>query len=753
MRFFRYIPIILVILFSNNFAQSTFTFPKANEESLKSYPIDGTHLLEEQNKIVYEYFRNNPDALNQQKLNKAQSWGFTVGQQKLFYAYNFVNSTRYSTAFTCRAVGNNCYIFVEDSLWNTRVNQSAVDSVKKAFDLSTPANPNKGIYQMDVDAFGNPPDVDNDPKIVILILNILDGYSGSGGFIAGYFDSYNEMTSSQYTYSNKGEFYYLDANPLSLNSAYGIQTGMSTAAHEFQHMINFNYHTTSSQLTFINESCSMVAELHCGYPSFSQSLYGNETNHYLLDWRTGDNTLVLNDYSRAQRFSWYLWDQFGIGIFKYIVQSSFYNGIPLYNYSLQQVGSALTFNDVFKNWLIANSLNDQSVNISYGYKNPNMYKSKATVYYNPTASGGKTLDNLGADYLTFSVGSDLKITFSSASSNVFVKAIKLGDSNKEVVDVPLNSQFSVPDFGTTYTTVTFVVINLDPTTDQNYSFTSTGTVPTSAQELKWDNGQPTGYYNFTTGDTLAVQFDAYPGAKLDSIRVALRRAGSITGGVWEFTGKVQPTPLGKKLAGPITASISTQTTVPYPIPYQNWTSVDLRSYSISADKNFVVGFVVGQTPSAPAIMAADYPNVGSYHSFTYLQVADGVSTPNWYYITSGTDTVAIYLIRAYVSLVTSAGTEQVIELTPSDFSLSQNFPNPFNPSTIINYKLADREFVSLKIYDLLGNEVATLVNEEKPAGNYNVDFQSHNFNLSSGTYFYRLQAGNFVETKKMILLK
>jgi len=54
---------------------------------------------------------------------------------------------------------------------------------------------------------------------------------------------------------------------------------------------------------------------------------------------------------------------------------------------------------------------------------------------------------------------------------------------------------------------------------------------------------------------------------------------------------------------------------------------------------------------------------------------------------------------------------------------------------------------------LLGNEVATLVNEEKPAGNYNVDFQSHNFNLSSGTYFYRLQAGNFVETKKMILLK
>ena len=87
------------------------------------------------------------------------------------------------------------------------------------------------------------------------------------------------------------------------------------------------------------------------------------------------------------------------------------------------------------------------------------------------------------------------------------------------------------------------------------------------------------------------------------------------------------------------------------------------------------------------------------------------------------------------------------------FSLSQNYPNPFNPSTNITYNLADREFVSLKVYDLLGNEVATLVNDEKPAGSYNAQFSIDKLNLSSGTYFYHLQAGNFVETKKMILLK
>lgn len=749
-----FIAFLFFIFFTSSFAQN-FKAAKVLEENINnSYPIAGSHLLEAENREVAEYFRTHPEAVLQNHLHKTQDLGYTVGTTKSFYAADFTTSptTRYSTNFTCRAVGINCYIFVEDAVWNSYVNQQAVDSVKNAFDQRTPANPNKGIYQMDVDAFGNPPNVDGDPKIVILILDIKDGYSGSGGYIAGYFSSYNELPTSSYPQSNGGEFYYVDANPLNLTTTSGLQVGMSTTAHEFQHMINWNYHqNTAPQTTFINESCSKLAELWCGYPTDNQAGYANETNYYLLGWRTNDNTLVLNDYSRAQKFGLYLWDQFGIGIYHYIVQSSAYNGTDLYNYSLQQVGSNLNFTEVFKNWLIANVLNDKTVNPSYGYTYPNITKSKVTNYYNPNSSGSDVLDNLAANYISFVDGSNLSITF-TANSNIVVKAIKEGIGPAEVVDVPNNTPFNVPDFGTIYSKVTFAIINAYENGNQAYSFASTGTVNNAVQELKWDNGQPTGYYNFTTGDTIAVQFDAYPGAKLDSIRVALRRAGSITGGVWEFTGKVQPTPLGKKLAGPITASISTETTLPYPVPYQNWTSVDLRSYSISTDKNFVVGFVVGKNPSAPAIMAADFPSVGSYHSFTYLQTADSVSTPNWYYITSGTDTVAIYLIRAYVSLVTDVGTE-TIELLPKGFSLEQNYPNPFNPSTSITYNLADREFVTLKVYDLLGNEVATLVNEEQPAGNYNVQFTINNLQLSSGTYFYHLQAGNFIQTKKMILLK
>lgn len=88
---------------------------------------------------------------------------------------------------------------------------------------------------------------------------------------------------------------------------------------------------------------------------------------------------------------------------------------------------------------------------------------------------------------------------------------------------------------------------------------------------------------------------------------------------------------------------------------------------------------------------------------------------------------------------------------PAAFSLRQNYPNPFNPSTKIKYNLPSDEFVTLKVYDFLGREAATLVNEEKSAGIYKVEFDGSK--LPSGIYFYRLQAGDFIQTKKMILLK
>ncbi|MBK7228839.1 MAG: T9SS type A sorting domain-containing protein [Ignavibacteriales bacterium] len=87
------------------------------------------------------------------------------------------------------------------------------------------------------------------------------------------------------------------------------------------------------------------------------------------------------------------------------------------------------------------------------------------------------------------------------------------------------------------------------------------------------------------------------------------------------------------------------------------------------------------------------------------------------------------------------------------YSLSQNYPNPFNPSTIISYQLPKACNVTLKVFDVLGREVATLVDEYRNAGSYDVEFSIENLELSTAIYFYQLKAGEFVETKKMLLLK
>jgi len=114
------------------------------------------------------------------------------------------------------------------------------------------------------------------------------------------------------------------------------------------------------------------------------------------------------------------------------------------------------------------------------------------------------------------------------------------------------------------------------------------------------------------------------------------------------------------------------------------------------------------------------------------------------YIYAGTEEG---LYKSNSNIITNLRDQEI----PQSFYLSQNYPNPFNPTTTIKYKIPGLSFVTLKVYDVLGNEIETLVDEEKAVGSYEVEFSATA--LPSGIYFYRLQAGNYVETKKMVLLR
>ena len=739
------------------YTQQQFLSVVKDRSTQPPYPIPGSLLLQQKEKRVAKFLLQHPHVLAEAKLLKTQAWNFTVGSKKSWYADDLSkssadpNSDRYLVPSTCRAVGANCYVFVEDTSWNSgRVTQTAVDSVENAFDNRTPASAAQGIYEEDVSAFGSPPDVDNDPRISILILDIKDGFTGTGGYVQGYFYSFNEIPSNQpgYSTSNDAEIYFLDCNPASLGSANGLRDAMSTTAHEFQHMIHWNY--DPSEIPFVNEGCSLVAEVNCGYPIYDQTGFVNETNHYLLDWRGGNLTEVANDYSRAARFMTYIRDQIGMGVFHFIVAST-QHGITGLNAGFQSFGTSRRFSDIFQSWTIANILDDTTVSSLYGYRYPNLPKAAGRTYYNPNV--GTTVDTvqaLAARYLAFKAGAGLKGTFSTNSLTLLIKAVEIGTSAKRVLDVTPNVQFSEPDFGSTYSEIDFVVMNTDQNLPAQYSYHMEGTGET-AMELKWDQTEPTGYYQLPAGDTVCVTFDGVEGATLDSIRVALRRAGTMTGGVWAYSGTVRPSPLGAPLAVPISASISTTTPVPYPVPFQNWTTIDLRSDSIDASQPFVVGFVCAGDPNIqPRVMITDYVSSSPYHSFTYLGED---SPPDWYYLTSDTagDTVSLYLIRAYVSFG-SPDTGGGTEIVPSAFTLSQNYPNPFNPSTRIDYTVP-KGFVGnvrVQIYDALGRLVQTIFNGEQSGGEYPIVWTPHG--VASGAYYCVLRWGKEAIVRKMMYI-
>jgi enterochelin esterase family protein len=131
------------------------------------------------------------------------------------------------------------------------------------------------------------------------------------------------------------------------------------------------------------------------------------------------------------------------------------------------------------------------------------------------------------------------------------------------------------------------------------------------------------------------------------------------------------------------------------------------------------------------------------YELDWLELPEGHSWGLW--------RATIDRILEYFFPASATGIEDNKTHLPEFLTLHQNFPNPFNPSTKIKYTVPKESFITLKIYNGLGQEVRELINENKPAGNYEVDFTATS--LPSGIYFYRLQAGSFIETKKMILLK
>ena len=178
--------------------------------------------------------------------------------------------------------------------------------------------------------------------------------------------------------------------------------------------------------------------------------------------------------------------------------------------------------------------------------------------------------------------------------------------------------------------------------------------------------------------------------------------------------------------------------------------VNFKLELVNADNNTVAGTFDDITFTKQ--------NVNDHESISYKVDCAGIAEGNYYLRTvvdansstglsiTNNQNDGNLLDKSYYTEIYYTG-----DARPTVYELAQNFPNPFNPSTTIRYQLPNDGIVTLKIYDILGSEVATLVNEEKAAGRYEVNFNASS--LASGVYIYKIQAGGFINSKKMILLK
>ena len=180
-----------------------------------------------------------------------------------------------------------------------------------------------------------------------------------------------------------------------------------------------------------------------------------------------------------------------------------------------------------------------------------------------------------------------------------------------------------------------------------------------------------------------------------------------------------------------------------------------------------------ETFSAFTYRASVIRNDGTYRDGGYLMGVTWWCIFDWYshQHAAGFQSMGLYrmnrdslklvgttLKEAYAPFYEVGGTvtdveAETISFLPEDFSLEQNYPNPFNPQTKIVFSIPQNEFVSVKIYDVLGSEVAKLLSEDKPAGKYELTFDAGLYNIGSGIYFYRIEAGKFTSVRKMVYMK
>ncbi|HHT9152075.1 MAG TPA: hypothetical protein ACFYEM_00845 [Candidatus Hypogeohydataceae bacterium YC40] len=321
---------------------------------------------------------------------------------------------------TCRGIGQNLYVFVNDVDWERPVTQADVDKIIEVFDRSTPGNPHKGIYRIATEVFGPPPDKDGDPKIYILISEL-------GEFRGHHFDGFfRYIDQTDEKGSNQLDILYVDAHDPSSEYHLGV------LAHEFQHLIHWRY--DPEEAGWVNEALSEVCMILCGYYT--------DKRHVESFLKRPDRPLVADghgatSYGACLLWATYIYDRLGSEFLGKWVRDPA-QGVEGFESAIKNmavgagVKPAPTFNTLFADWMVALYLNNPEVEDGiYAYKSLSLpfgpYCENITSY---PVERESEVNGYGIDYIKFSLSASdrLKVTVKGDSPNLLIKVI---EPNKE----------------------------------------------------------------------------------------------------------------------------------------------------------------------------------------------------------------------------------------------------------------------------------------------------------------------------------
>ena len=700
-----------------------------------------------------------PGILDAQRVYSLQKSGkqLVVGEVDVFWMFDFTRNVFDTLSAELRATGTECNIWVslaEQS--NGHVTGTEIAAILNSLETTTPAgsrDPNLGIVKLVRQLYGDPPNINadfvkgsGDGITDFLILDIKDGWSGSGSYIAGYFfDVDVDPASGATAWSNRRDMLYIDSYPgITVGASRDPDKPLPVLAHEFQHLVNWNYN--SSQTVFFNEGLSEYSEYLCGFGLRSPALYLQEPNVSLLSW-TGE----LADYSRAALWTLYSGEQFGDQFIRSLTQNGT-SGIAGFNAALSQSGHSTTFTETARSFFVANIVQDRQAGPAYGYVDRGVIRDKPPITSDILGAvadiGRSGLEPLAAEYVRFRSVDTIRTIVSSGSAPLNVSALSRGDQALAITLVPPGSMWEESFVGSNSSEAIVTVQNASTSFPTSYGVDASGTTRTDeAVEFANDDGftLTTSNTALRSGDTVFVVFSGVTGGRIDSVRMWFESPGTaslfVRDANTDYDLDLQP------VSGLGGAPRMTGGPIPFSVVGTGFleTVVDLRDRNIATDSDFVLEIIYGSGSPSPMLRR----DSAQFITRSYLSLASQPTAGRVMYESFGD-----FYVRVYATA--TAGFIPPQQQIPSSFRLYVNYPNPFNPSTKIRYDLSADVPVRLVVYDVLGREVATLVDEFQTAGEYEAEWNgrgSKSTPASSGYYVYRLTAGSVSLARLMVLAR